>query len=111
LITVPKSAVEEEQIMEAALEAGADDVTDEGECWQILTEPTDFADVRANLEQAGIAFEVAELSMIPSNTVECSGDDARKVMNLVDALEDNDDVQKVYANFDIPDDQLAALES
>jgi YebC/PmpR family DNA-binding regulatory protein len=110
LFTVARDKVDEEQIMEAALEAGAEDVTEEGDYWSIETEPSEFQQVRSALEAAGIEFESAELTMIPSNTVECTGKDAQKVMNLVDTLEDNDDVQKVHANFDIPDEDLAALE-
>ena len=110
LFTVAKEKVGEEQIMEAALEAGAEDVAEDGDYWSIETAPTDFQQVRDGLEAAGIEFESAELTMIPTNTVECTGKDAQKVIDLVDALEDNDDVQKVHANFDIPDDELAALE-
>jgi len=110
LLTIPKEQADEETIMEAALEAGADDVSDDGDCWEIQTEPTDFQHVRSALEEAGIEAEVAELTMIATNTVECAGDDAKKVMRLIDALEDNDDVQKVHTNVDIPDDELAAME-
>lgn len=110
LFTVPADKFDEDTIMEAALEAGADDVTLDGDSWQILTEPADFQQVRGNLETAGVEFEVAELTMLPNNTVTCEGGDAKKVMNLIDTLEDNDDVQKVYTNVEISDETLAAME-
>jgi len=110
LFTVAKEKVGEERIMEAALEAGAEDVAEDGDFWSIETDPTAFQQVRDGLEQAGIELDTAELTMVPTNSVVCTGTDAKKVMNLVDALEDLDDVQKVHANFDIPDEELAALE-
>ena len=110
LIAVPKQQIDEEALMEAALEAGADDIADEGDYWQITTDPADFQPVREALDKAGVPIEEASLALLPNNTVECAGDQARKVMNLIDALEDNEDVQKVYANFDIPDEEMAALE-
>jgi YebC/PmpR family DNA-binding regulatory protein len=111
LITVARDAIDEDAVIQAALDAGAQDVTDEGDFWQILTDPTDFHAVRTKLEAAGMEFQLAEITMMPANTVTCTGDDARKVLALIESLEDNDDVQKVYANFDIPDDELAAMES
>jgi YebC/PmpR family DNA-binding regulatory protein len=107
---VLKESTDEDTLMTVALDAGAEDVIDEGEAWQVLCEPADFVAVRDALDAAGIAVETAGLTMIPGSTVTCTGETARKVMNLVDALEDHDDVQKVYANFDIPDEELAALE-
>jgi len=109
-ICVGKSAADEEQIMTIALEAGAEDVTDEGEFWQIVTEPPSFPAVKDAMEAAELAIEAAEISMIPSTTVACAGRDAQKILALIDALDDQDDVQKVHANFDIPDEELAALE-
>lgn len=100
----------EEAVMEAALEAGAEDVTDAGDWWQVLCEPTDYIPVREALEAAGMAVESGEITMIPTTTVAVEGRDAEKVLSLIDNLEDHDDVQKVYANFDVPDDQVAALE-
>ncbi len=110
LFTVPKDRIGEEAIMEAALEAGAEDVTDGGGAWEIQTDPADFQQVREALEAAGVSFDVAELTMIPTNTVECTGEDAKKTLRLAEALEDNDDVQKIHTNADIPDEELAALE-
>jgi YebC/PmpR family DNA-binding regulatory protein len=110
VITLDGGKYTEDQVMEAALEAGADDVRDEGGTWEIHTAVADFAAVRDALEAAGMEMDSAELSMIPQNTVEVDADTGRKLMRLVDALEDNDDVQNVHANFDLPDEVLAELE-
>ncbi len=107
---VPKAGCDEERVMEVAVEAGAEDVADCGESWQVLCEPGAFVAVRDAIEAASIAVDSAEMTMIPSTTVQCTGNDARKVINLVEALEDHDDVQKVHANFEIPDEEMAALE-
>ena len=96
--------------MEAALEAGAEDIGEEDGQWRVTTEVSDFIGVRSALEAAEIEVASAELTMIPSNTVECTGGDAKKILNLVEALDDLDDVQKVHANFDIPEEELAGLE-
>ena len=109
VITLEKDKYAEDQLMEVALEAGADDVRDEGEAWEIHTALADFITVREALEAAGIEMLSAELSMIPQNTIEVDADAGRKLMRLVDALEDNDDVQNVYANFDLPDEVMAEL--
>ena len=98
----------------AALEAGADDIQEpEGDdgAWTILTDPTDFLSVKEALEGAGIEIADAELTKIPDNTVALSGEDVRKLMNIVDALEDNDDVQKVHHNAEISEEDLAALDA
>ena len=95
--------------MAAAIDAGAEDVVADEGSFQVLTEPADFAAVRDALTAAGIAFDNAELTMIPKSTVKLEEADARRVMRLIDALEDSDDVQDVYANFDIPDDVLEAI--
>ncbi len=110
VITLDGGKYTEDQVMEAALEAGADDVRDEGGTWEIHTAVADFAAVRDALEATGMEMDSAELSMIPQNTVEVDADTGRKLMRLVDALEDNDDVQNVHANFDLPDEVLAELE-
>jgi len=109
-LAVLKEHASEERVMEIALDAGAEDVADGGDHWQVLTEPSAFRAVKQAILDAGIEVQEAELSFVPSNTVEVSGDVARKVLNLVEALDDNDDVQKVHANYDIPAEQLAALE-
>ncbi len=109
LITLSKEGLDEERIMEVALEAGADDVSDEGDCWQVLTLPGDFHAVRSAIDAAGLTVEVGELARIANNTVACEGADAAKVFKLIEALEENDDVQKVHTNADISDEELEAL--
>jgi YebC/PmpR family DNA-binding regulatory protein len=109
-VIVPKGGADEEMIMSLALEAGADDVLDQNEAWEVLCDPAQFVPVRQALEQASLPIESAGITMIPSTTVTCTGNDARRLLNLIDALEEHDDVQKVHANFDIPDEVLAALE-
>ncbi|HEX7166883.1 MAG TPA: YebC/PmpR family DNA-binding transcriptional regulator [Acidimicrobiales bacterium] len=111
VIVLPK-AVGEDEIMEAGLEAGAEDLQDQGDTWLLTTAPTDLHSVRSALEEAGIAFDSADLTMLPTSTVELASEgDARKVLKLLDALEDLDDVQNVYANFDIPDSILQTVEA
>ncbi len=111
LIMVPGS-VDEDDIMLAAIDAGADDVSGDGEHWQITTEAQLTAAVRQGIEEAGIAVESSDLTMLPSSVVELDSVEAAKaVLRLVDALEDHDDVQHVYANMDISDDVLAALDA
>lgn len=109
-IYIEKSAADEETVMALALEAGADDVADEDGGWLIITQPTAYPTVRQAVEEAGLPVETAELTMAPTNSVACVGRDAEKVWRLIENLDDHDDVQKVYANFDIPDDELAALQ-
>ncbi len=110
LILVDKSGVEEEALMDAALEAGAEDVVEEESEFQILTAPEEFENVRGALETAGFSFLDASVSMIPQNTVEVTEEKiARSLMKLMDSLEDHDDVQNVYANFDIDDDLMELL--
>jgi YebC/PmpR family DNA-binding regulatory protein len=99
----------EDEVTLAAIEAGADDVVVESDGFQVLTDPSQLAAVRDAIAAAGIAFEQAELTMIPKTTVQLDENDARKLLKLIDALEDNDDVQEVYANFDIPDDVLQSV--
>jgi YebC/PmpR family DNA-binding regulatory protein len=108
-IIVDATKYEEDDVMTAAIEGGADDVVHDGDQFQVLTQPADLAAVRAAIAAAGIEFEQVELTMVPKNTVKLEENDARKTMKIVDALEDSDDVQEVYANFDIPDDVLEAL--
>lgn len=107
VISVEKASMGEEAIMEAALEAGADDVMDDGDVWTIHTAMADFAAVRDALESAGIAMQSAELAMVPANLVEINAETGVKLLKLMDALDDNDDVQNVYANADFPDDMPA----
>lgn len=110
-IYVEKAKASEEQVMELALEAGAEDIEDDGEAWRIVTDPSAFIAVKEALQAAGIEPDSAALGMIANNTVECTGKDAQKVLNLIEAFEDHDDVQKVHANFDIPDEEMAKLDA
>ena len=101
--------IDEESLMDAALEAGAEDITDEGGHWAVVTEPHELANVRRTLEAGGFALASAELTMIPKTTIETPEKEARQVLRLVDLLEENDDVQEVHANFDISEDVLEAV--
>jgi YebC/PmpR family DNA-binding regulatory protein len=108
VIILPKK-VGEDELMEVALEAGAEDLADQGDTWQLTSEATDLHTLARALEEAGIAYDSADLTMLPTQTIPLDNEgDARKVLRLIDGLEDLDDVQNVYANFDIPD---AVLES
>lgn len=104
VISVDHSLFDEEAIMEKALEAGADDVVDDEDVWTIQTAMADFASVRDALEKAGVAMQSAELAMVPGNLVAVDVETAQKLLRLMEALDDNDDVQNVYANADFPDD-------
>lgn len=106
-IVVDKAAKSEDELFEIAIEAGADDMQDEGEVFEIFTSPDSFDSVSEAIKTAGIEPQVAEVSMVPQNYIELSGADAKTMMKLYDALEDNDDVQKVYANFDIDESEIA----
>jgi YebC/PmpR family DNA-binding regulatory protein len=111
VVILPKT-VAEDDLMLVALEAGAEDLTDQGDTWQLTSAPQDLNQLRAALEAAAIPFESADLTMLPTTTVPLESEgDARKVLRLVDALEDHDDVQNVYANFDIPDSVLQSVEA
>ena len=111
IFSFDKEAFEEDQLMEVALEAGADDVIDEGDVWQVTCAPTDFNAVGAAFEEAGLAPVSAEVTKIAATTVAITDkSDASKVLNLFEALDDADDVQNVYSNFDIDDDVMAELE-
>ena len=109
VLTVDRQAVDEERLMELALEAGADDVTDDGEAFTVTTPPDAFEAVRTALEQAKVATTSAALAMVPSNTLELTGTQAEQTLKLVEELEDHDDVQEVASNFDIPQDELERL--
>jgi YebC/PmpR family DNA-binding regulatory protein len=105
-------SVGEEELMLAALDAGALDIVDLGDEWQVTTPPADLNTVRQAVEDAGIKVDSAEVTLLATTTVELSNEaDARKVLHLVDLLEDHDDVQNVYANFDIPDAILNLVEA
>ena len=120
-IFIAGEGTDEESLMEAALEAGAEDVAEEGGeeggdgegeeqggGWLVTTQPTDYLPVREALQAAGFAVESAELTMVPDTTVAVTGADVQRVLTLLEALEDHDDVQKVHANADIAEEELAA---
>ncbi len=106
VITVDRKRFDEDTLMSAALEAGATDVSDEGEVWDVYTDPTALSTVSEALKKGGIATQSAEVLRVPKTFVKLDGDEARKAIKLVEALEDLDDVQRVSANFDIPDEIL-----
>ncbi len=112
IVLVDATGIDEDELVLAAAEAGADDVDQDGSTFQVLAPPESLAGVRSALQAAGFAVESAELSMVPKTTV-AIGDEAvaKKVVRLVEGLEDNDDVQDVYANFDIPEAVLEAVTS
>ncbi len=105
-IVVDASRFDEGALMEAALDAGALDMEVEEEAYTVLTEPNDFGAVRDALRAAAIEWESAELAMVPKSTVKVEGKEAEKLLKLLDALEDSDDVQKVYSNADVDEDSL-----
>lgn len=111
IVIVPRAGdLSEDDLVLAGLEAGAEDVADQGDGWQVTTAPQDLHAVRTALEGAGIAVESADLTMLPTTSVELATEaDARKVLRLFDALDEHDDVQNVFSNFDIPDDVLQAV--
>jgi YebC/PmpR family DNA-binding regulatory protein len=113
VLMVRKSvAGDDDEFMLLALDAGAEDLDDQGDMWQVTTAATDLAKVRDTLETAGVKAESAELTMLPTTTVALESEaDARRVLKVIDALEDQDDVQAVFANFDIPDSVLQAVEA
>ena len=109
VILVDKSSASEDALIEAALDAGADDVHTEGETYEVLTPPAAFEAVREALKQGGIPVQNAELTKLASLQVPLSEKEAEAALRLIDALEDHEDVQKVYCNFDVPDEILARL--
>ncbi|MGC5616963.1 YebC/PmpR family DNA-binding transcriptional regulator [Georgenia sp. Z1491] len=112
VVVVPKAdGVDEDDVLAAVLDAGAEEVTDQGETFEILSEATDVVDVRTALVDAGLDYDSAESQFVPSMEVTVDADGATKVMRLVDALEDLDDVQNVFSNVDIPDEVLAELDA
>jgi len=105
-IVVDKTAKSEDELFEIAIEAGADDMQDEGDLFEIYTTPENFDAVHDAVKAAGIEPQAAEISMIPQNYIRLEGGDARSMMKLYEAIDDNDDVQKVYANFDIDESEM-----
>jgi YebC/PmpR family DNA-binding regulatory protein len=109
VVIVPKAELGEDDVLLAVLDAGAEEVNDLGESYEVVSEPTDLVAVRTALQEAGIDYESAEASFLPSVTVPLDADGAGKLFRLVEALEDSDDVQNVWANFDVSDEVMAAV--
>ena len=112
VISVSKTdGLTEDDILVAVLDAGAEEVTDRGEGFEIVTEPADLVAARTALQDAGIDYDAADAEFVPGVTVTADADTARKVFRLIDALEDSDDVQNVFVNIDVPADVMAELEN
>ena len=111
VVIVPKvDGISEDDLLLVVLDAGADEVNDLGESFEVVSEATDLVRVRSAIQEAGIDYESADATFLPSVSVELDEDGARKVFRLIEALEDSDDVQNVFANFDISDEVMAALD-
>jgi YebC/PmpR family DNA-binding regulatory protein len=110
VVTLASAGTTEDDVLAAVLDAGAEEVNDLGEAFEVVSEPGDLVAVRTALQAAGIDYDSAEAQFVPSVTVPLEEDAARRVLRLVDALEDLDDVQDVYANFDVPDEVLALVD-
>jgi YebC/PmpR family DNA-binding regulatory protein len=105
-IVIPKSAVKEDDLMGVVLEAGGDDIRDDGENWEVMTEPAAFEGVLNAIKRAKIETTMAEVSKIPQNYIKLEGNAANQMIRLLEAIEDHDDVQHVYSNFDVDQKQL-----
>jgi YebC/PmpR family DNA-binding regulatory protein len=110
-IVVPKAAAKEDDLMNIVLEAGGEDLRDDGENWEILTDPHQYEPVLEAVKKAGIQPTLSEISMVPQNYIKLEGAAAAQMIRLVEALEEHDDVQHVYSNFDIDQKQLEAVAS
>ncbi|MBA2478105.1 MAG: YebC/PmpR family DNA-binding transcriptional regulator [Sporichthyaceae bacterium] len=106
VVLVPASGLGEDDVLMAVLDAGAEEVNDVGEAFEVVSEPTDLVAVRSALQAAGIEYESADASFLPTVSIPLDEDGARKVFRLIEALEDLDDVQNVWANFDVSDEVL-----
>ncbi len=111
VVEVPSEGLSEDDVLMAVLDAGAEEVEDEGEAFSVYSEPNDVVAVRSALQEAGIEYNSAEVQFVPSMKVEVDAEGARKVLKVIDALEDCDDVQNVYSNLDIPEAVMAELEA
>ncbi len=103
-ISFSKEGLDQDKVMEVALNAGAEDIKEDEDSMDIITDPANFEDIKKAVDAAGLTYSVAEVAMVPQNTIKLGRDDAEKVLRLMEALEDSDDVQNVYSNFDIPQD-------
>jgi YebC/PmpR family DNA-binding regulatory protein len=111
VVLVPKASLSEDDLMLAVLDAGAEEINDLGDSFEVVSEPTDLIAVRTALQDAGMDYDSAESSLIPTMTVPVDEEAARKVFKLIDVLEDSDDVQNIYANFDVSDEVMAAIDA
>jgi transcriptional/translational regulatory protein YebC/TACO1 len=107
-VIVEKTKADEEKLLNVALDAGADDMNDDGSAWEIVCAPESFEKVRDAVKATGIEPAAAEIAMIPQNYVKLEGKDAQQMLKLMDALDDHDDVQHVWANFDIEEKEIEA---
>jgi transcriptional/translational regulatory protein YebC/TACO1 len=108
-IILDKGGVDEDRLIEVALDAGALDVKDAGKDFEVTTDPSNFEAVKKAIEGAGFKYNYAEVTMVAQSTIRLSGKDAEQMLKLMEGLEDSDDVQKVYANFDIADEEMERL--
>ncbi|MEU9333469.1 YebC/PmpR family DNA-binding transcriptional regulator [Streptomyces sp. NPDC048290] len=111
VIIVPKAGLTEDDVLGAVLDAGAEEVNDLGESFEVISEATDLVAARTALQQAGIDYDSAEANFVPTMQVELDEDGARKIFKLIDALEDSDDVQNVFANFDVSDEVMEKVDA
>lgn len=111
VVVVPKGELTEDDVLGAVLDAGAEEVNDLGESFEVLSEATDMVAVRTALQDAGIDYDSAEANFVPTMQVELDEDGARKIFKLIDALEDSDDVQNVFANFDVSDEVMEKVDA
>jgi YebC/PmpR family DNA-binding regulatory protein len=111
VIIVPKSDLTEDDVLGAVLDAGAEEVNDLGETYEVVSDASDMVAVRSALQEAGIDYDSADANFVPTMQVQLDEEGARKVFKLIDALEDSDDVQNVFANFDVPDEIMEKIES
>ncbi|GGW34232.1 YebC/PmpR family DNA-binding transcriptional regulator [Streptomyces xantholiticus] len=111
VVIVPKGELTEDDVLGAVLDAGAEEVNDLGESFEVLSEATDLVAVRTALQDSGIDYDSAEANFVPTMQVELDEEGARKIFKLIDALEDSDDVQNVFANFDVSDDVMEKVDA
>ncbi|MER5529115.1 YebC/PmpR family DNA-binding transcriptional regulator [Streptomyces sp. NPDC054813] len=111
VVIVPKGELTEDDVLGAVLDAGAEEVNDLGESFEVLSEATDMVAVRTALQDAGIDYDSAEANFVPTMQVELDEEGARKIFRLIDALEDSDDVQNVFANFDVSDEVMEKVDA
>jgi transcriptional/translational regulatory protein YebC/TACO1 len=109
IVSKQDGKVTEDKLLEVVLDAGADEVNDLGESFEIVTEPADLVAVRTSLQTAGIDYDSAETSFLPTMSIPVDADSAKKVFDLIEAIEELDDVQNVYGNFDVSDEVMASL--